>query len=77
LRTSLGVSVSPQRFRDAAATFITSEMPERENLATLVLRHADPAMTRKYTTTANQLTASLQLAEILDAAYKDLRVSTR
>ena len=76
-RERLGVSVSPQRFRDAAATFITSEMPERENLATLVLRHASPAMTRKYTTTANQLTASLQLAEVLDAAHRDLRAATR
>jgi integrase len=76
-RERLGVAVSPQRFRDAAATFITSEMPERENLATLVLRHASPAMTRKYTTTANQLTASLQLAEVLDAAHRDLRAATR
>ena len=76
-RDRLGVAVSPQRFRDATATFITTEMPERENLATLVLRHASPAMTRKYTTTANQMTASLQLAEILDAAHMDLRGATR
>ncbi|MBK1670535.1 hypothetical protein CKO28_21165 [Rhodovibrio sodomensis] len=76
-RERLGVAVSPQRFRDAAATFITSEMPEREKLATHVLRHASPEMTRKYTTTANQLTASLQLAEILDAAHMDLRGANR
>lgn len=68
---ALGVAVSPQRFRDAAATFVVEQMPERARLATTLLRHTSEAMTRNYTRSARQLAASLQSQDHLEAAHRE------
>jgi integrase len=53
----LGHAVSPHRLRDAAATYVFEEMPEQSALASVILRHCNPDITREYTRRAEQLQA--------------------
>lgn len=76
-RKHLGVEISTHRFRDAAATFVIEELPERAALASMILKHKNRHTTEEYTETARQLTASRKVAEHLDAAEREVTREVR
>jgi integrase len=80
-RRILGFSVSPHDFRDAAATLVVENAPQRSRLATIVLDHRSEQMTRNYTEQANQIVASRALAATLtrtkQTVEKQVRAMTR
>jgi integrase len=73
----LGFPVSPHDFRDAAATLVVENAPERSRLATIVLDHRSEEMTRNYTEQANQIIASRQLAATLARTRKTVERHVR
>jgi hypothetical protein len=77
----LGFPVSPHDFRDAAATLVVEEAPQRSRLATIVLDHRSEAMTRNYTEQSNQIVASRELAatieRVRDSTERQVRAMTK
>ena len=68
----LKIPLTPQRFRDAVGTTIVCEGPEVAPLATVMLDHTTPAMTRNYTHTAGQIAASREGAKIIAEGKEDV-----
>lgn len=68
----LGTPVNPHAFRTSAATFIASEAPNEVDLATNVLNHASPDMTRRYRMRASQIVAGRALRDAYEEASKHL-----
>jgi integrase len=78
---TLGFKVTPHDFRDAAATLVVEEAPQRSRLASILLGHASETMTRNYTEQANQILASRALAATIGrtakATARKVRAGTR
>lgn len=68
LTAMVGTPVNPHSFRTSAATFIASEAPDEVDLATTVLNHASPRMTRRYRQRASQLVAGRALRQAYEKA---------
>lgn len=61
LKNALGRPINPHAFRHSAAGFIVSEAPAEAALASTVLNHSSPSMTRRYQTAADQIVAGRAL----------------
>jgi integrase len=70
---ALGVSISPHRFRDAAATTATIEFPTNLRTALALLGDRDPHTIQHHYDQANSLQASQKLTMSMDATKAELR----
>lgn len=61
MRNLVGEPVNPHAFRHSAASFVVSEAPAEAALASTVLNHASPEMTRTYVARARQIVAGRAL----------------
>jgi integrase len=68
----LGIAVTPQRFRESAATFVIEEMPEHAALASVLLQHTSEQMTRNYQERAEETAAFRRFAKHIDQAQAEL-----
>lgn len=66
-----GYAVSPHRFRDAAATYIYEQMPERALLAAAVLQHSDFRTTQRHYIRGEQRTAALGYHKAIKSLIAD------
>lgn len=67
LKSLLGQPVNPHAFRHSAASYIVSEAPAEADLASTILNHSSPTITRRYRAAAHQIVAGKRLWQ----AYKD------
>jgi len=72
-RRAFGVSISPHRFRDAAATTATIEFPTNLRTALALLGDRDPGTIQHHYDQANSLVASQKLILSMDATKAELR----
>jgi integrase len=63
----LGHAISPHRLRDAAATYVVEDMPEQSALASVILQHRNPDVTREYARQADQVRAFKEVQSALSA----------
>jgi integrase/recombinase XerD len=64
-REALGRSISPQLFRDCAATSVAIEDPRHIGIAWRLLGHHTPSTTEKYYNQASSIEASRLLQNVL------------
>jgi integrase/recombinase XerD len=72
-KRAFGVSISPHRFRDAAATTATIEFPTNLRTALALLGDRDPHTIQHHYDQANSLVASQKLILSIDATKAELR----
>ena len=72
-RRAFGVSISPHRFRDAAATTATIEFPTNLRTALALLGDRDPHTIQHHYDQANSLVASQKVNDSVDATKQELR----
>jgi integrase len=70
---AFGVSISPHRFRDAAATTATIEFPSNLRTALALLADRDPSTIQHHYDQANSLMASQKVNDSVDATKQELR----
>ena len=70
---AFGVSISPHRFRDAAATTATIEFPTNLRTALALLGDRDPHTIQHHYDQANSLVASQKVNDSVDATKQELR----
>lgn len=70
---SMKVQLTPKLLRNAAATFIVTEAPDRAEIASTILGHRSERMREEYTETANMMQASREAVRILSDAGKRAR----
>jgi integrase/recombinase XerD len=71
-KRAFGVSISPHRFRDAAATTATIEFPTNLQTALALLGDRDPHTVQHHYDQANSLVASQKLIKSMDATKAEL-----
>lgn len=64
----LGTPVTPHPLRNAAATFIVRQAPEKAAIASIVLGQRDPTMVKEYTEGAEMMEAARQATAIIKNA---------
>jgi hypothetical protein len=72
-KRAFGVSISPHRFRDAAATTATIEFPTNLRTALALLGDRDPHTIQHHYDQANSLRASQKVNESVDATKLELQ----
>jgi len=70
---AIGVRITAQRVRDCVATMVKEQYPEEAEIATAVLDHGSPEMTREYQEQARATIARRRFKALTDEAIDKLR----